>query len=106
MFSFIVNVLCASVALKGPIDFRHTFINMENTIVTSEFSGQQHNVTTCVAALGDSFAGGTTDGPGDFNFVQGTNDSNVNPYWNWLASHILAEAPEAQVCSIIVFNMI
>jgi neutral ceramidase len=69
---------------------------MENVTVAPEFSGQQQDVKTCVAALGDSFAGGTTDGPGDFNFVQGTNSSKTNPYWNWISSHVLATPPEDQ----------
>ena len=30
---------------------------------------------TCPAAMGYSFAAGTTDGPGDFDFTQGTNIS-------------------------------
>jgi neutral ceramidase len=72
---------------------------MEHLTVTPAYSGQQYNVSTCVAALGDSFAGGTTDGPGDFDFVQGTNSSKVNPYWNWLASHVIADPPEDQVWS-------
>jgi neutral ceramidase len=87
----------ASTVLQGPVDFRHTFLDMEHLTVTPAYSGQQYNVSTCVAALGDSFAGGTTDGPGDFDFVQGTNSSKVNPYWNWLASHVIADPPEDQV---------
>jgi neutral ceramidase len=39
-------------------------------------------VQTCPAAMGYSFAGGTTDGPGAFNFVQGDNASQAqNPFW-------------------------
>jgi hypothetical protein len=43
-----------------------------------------------------SFAAGTTDGPGDFDFVQGTNSSKTNPYWNWLAK-FLFNPPKEQV---------
>jgi neutral ceramidase len=46
-----------------------------------------------------SFAAGTTDGPGDFDFVQGTNSSKTNPYWNWLARFI-ADPPKEQVLSL------
>jgi len=46
--------------------------------------------------LGDSFAAGTTDGPGDFDFTQGTNSSSTNPYWNFIAEFI-ADAPQDQV---------
>lgn len=39
-------------------------------------------VSTCPPALGYSFAGGTTDGPGAFDFIQGDNSSNTqNPFW-------------------------
>lgn len=47
--------------LKGGVAYRHAFINMANLSVALE------NGTvgcTCPAALGYSFAGGTTDGPG------------------------------------------
>ncbi|PWN48894.1 Neutral/alkaline nonlysosomal ceramidase [Violaceomyces palustris] len=40
-------------------------------------------VTTCPAALGYGFAGGTTDGPGAFDFVQGSNTTDHhNPFWD------------------------
>ncbi|MCO5588911.1 hypothetical protein L7F22_042872 [Adiantum nelumboides] len=40
-------------------------------------------VTTCPSALGYGFAGGTTDGPGAFDFVQGANSSEQhNPLWD------------------------
>ncbi|KAF9047592.1 ceramidase [Panaeolus papilionaceus] len=39
-------------------------------------------VSTCPAALGFGFAGGTTDGPGALDFVQGANSSMPqNPLW-------------------------
>jgi neutral ceramidase len=39
-------------------------------------------VKTCPAALGYSFAAGTTDGPGAFDFKQGEpGDPNANPLW-------------------------
>ena len=75
--------------LSGDIRYMHVWIDMENTTVTPEFSGVGKAAKTCVGALGDSFAAGTTDGPGEFNFVQGTNTS-ANWYWNWLTSKILA----------------
>ncbi|KAF2485244.1 ceramidase like protein [Neohortaea acidophila] len=40
-------------------------------------------VKTCPAALGYSFAAGTTDGPGAFDFKQGQpNDPHANPLWS------------------------
>ncbi|KAK4141131.1 Neutral/alkaline nonlysosomal ceramidase [Dichotomopilus funicola] len=38
-------------------------------------------VQTCPAALGYSFAGGTTDWPGAFDFTQGDNGAPNNPLW-------------------------
>lgn len=54
-------------------------------------------VQTCPAALGYSFAGGTTDGPGAFDFVQGDNNSNAqNPFWE-VVSDLLTTPSAAQV---------
>ena len=47
--------------LTGNVSFRHTFVNMANLTVKLE---DGKFVQTCPAALGYSFAGGTTDGPG------------------------------------------
>ena len=51
----------ASDRLQGNVAFRHSFVDMSNLTVKLE-SGEI--VTTCPAALGYSFAAGTTDGPG------------------------------------------
>jgi neutral ceramidase len=67
----------------GEVKYRHSFIDMSQLNVTLD-SGEI--VQTCPAALGYSFAGGTTDGPGDFNFVQGTNTSN--PFWNMVSGFL------------------
>jgi neutral ceramidase len=54
-------------------------------------------VQTCPAALGYGFAGGTTDGPGAFDFVQGDNNSNAqNPFWE-VVSDLLTTPSAAQV---------
>lgn len=76
--------------LQGKIQYMHVWVNMEDQTVTPEYSGVGKSVKTCTGALGDSFAAGTTDGPGMFDFVQGTNSSSKNWYWNWLTSKILA----------------
>ena len=51
----------ASKTLIGEVGFRHSFVDMSNKTVTLA-NGEV--VTTCPAALGYSFAAGTTDGPG------------------------------------------
>jgi neutral ceramidase len=46
-------------------------------------------VRTCPAALGYSFAAGTTDGPGRFDFKQAhPNDPHANPLWNVIGNRI------------------
>ncbi|KAA8894289.1 Neutral/alkaline non-lysosomal ceramidase-domain-containing protein [Sphaerosporella brunnea] len=52
-------------------------------------------VSTCAAALGHSFAAGTTDGPGAFDFVQNDPDQPKNPFWN-LVGGLLHPPTEAQ----------
>lgn len=54
-------------------------------------------VQTCPAALGYSFAGGTSDGPGAFDFVQNDNSSiaDQNPFWV-LVSGVIKEPDAAQ----------
>ena len=53
-------------------------------------------VSTCPAALGYSFAAGTTDGPGAFDFKQNnTGSPNANPVWA-VVSGLLKEPSEVQ----------
>ncbi|KAI0009952.1 Neutral/alkaline nonlysosomal ceramidase [Xylariaceae sp. FL0662B] len=72
----------------------HTFHNM---------SGHQFQlpngsvVTTCPAALGYSFAAGTSDGPGAFDFTQHDgNSSTTSPVWR-VVSGMLKEPTEEQI---------
>eukprot|EP01094_Clydonella_sp_ATCC50884_P026865 TRINITY_DN7502_c0_g2_i1.p1 TRINITY_DN7502_c0_g2~~TRINITY_DN7502_c0_g2_i1.p1 ORF type:complete len:743 (-),score=213.42 TRINITY_DN7502_c0_g2_i1:173-2401(-) len=81
--------------LSGPVMFRHQYVDFENVSVSSEFSSTGKAASTCTAALGDSFAAGTTDGPGFANFVQGTNSTLTNPVWNTVG-HILSKPTRAQ----------
>ncbi|XP_049850599.1 neutral ceramidase-like [Schistocerca gregaria] len=82
--------------LSGPVRYSHIWVDMENVTVPPEFSGVHSTVHTCRSALGDSFGAGTTDGAGIFNFVQGTNDTHTNAYWNWLFSKILDASPSEE----------
>ncbi|KAI0295246.1 Neutral/alkaline nonlysosomal ceramidase [Russula brevipes] len=72
--------------VTGAIRSVHTYLNM------SSYSFTLPNGTraqTCPAALGFSFAGGTTDGPGAFDFVQGNNGSKPqNPLWELIKGAI------------------
>jgi neutral ceramidase len=71
---------------KG-VDYRHQYLDMEHTLVASEFTGGKDEYT-CQAALGYAFGAGTTDGPGlEFLFHQGQleSDSLVNFLRNFIA---------------------
>lgn len=82
-----------SIPLNGPIRSLHTYHDLSN------FTFQHPNgsfVTTCPAALGYSFAAGTTDGPGAFDFKQNnTGSPNANPVWS-LVRNFLREPSESQ----------
>ncbi|XP_071530877.1 neutral ceramidase [Panulirus ornatus] len=67
----------AAVKVSGPVQFAQQFIDMSN--YTVHFEGGATG-KTCVPALGYSFAAGTIDGPGAFDFTQGTTEGN--PFWN------------------------
>ena len=54
----------------------------------------QPSVTTCTAALGASFEGGTTDGPRMFDFTQG--ETSLNFFWK-TDSNILSVPTQEQV---------
>ena len=74
----------------------HTFHNMSGyTFVLPNGT----EVRTCPAALGYSFAAGTSDWPGTFNFTQHDSDpSNTSPVWR-AVSHLMKEpSPEQRAC--------
>jgi neutral ceramidase len=86
----------AKTELSGPVAFAHMYVDMEHVQVSKQFTSTGEDETTCTGALGDAFAGGTTDGPGDFDFTQGTNSTSTNPVWNMLA-HFLKEPSTSDV---------
>lgn len=56
-------------------------------------------VSTCPAALGYSFAAGTTDGPGAFDFKQNnTGSPNANPLWALVRGFLREPSEEQKVC--------
>ena len=85
----------ANKIVSGPVDFRHTFIDMSNlTFTRNNSTGPDDVVHTCPGAMGYAFAAGTTDGPGMFNFVQSTTTSN--PFWN-AVSDLISKPTKAQI---------
>ncbi|KAH8802726.1 neutral/alkaline non-lysosomal ceramidase [Xylogone sp. PMI_703] len=56
-------------------------------------------VTTCAAAMGFSFAAGTTDGPGAFDFTQNDPGSNnANPLWSVVSNLLKTPTPDQVAC--------
>ncbi|CAG8951865.1 hypothetical protein HYFRA_00005669 [Hymenoscyphus fraxineus] len=54
---------------------------------------------SCPAALGYGFAGGTTDGPGAFDFTQGDTDNDPkNPLWVIVSSVLKAPSEQQKAC--------
>jgi len=80
----------------------HTFVDLDNYTFTSPFD-QSRQLKTCSAALGYSFAGGTTDGPGAFDFTQGQNDTDddpaqKNPLWKAARAFVHQPGKEQKAC--------
>jgi neutral ceramidase len=71
---------------------------MPSVVVPANWTNSSKPMQLCRGALGDSFAGGTTDGPGAFDFTQGTNTTNKNPYWNFIADFIFDATEEDKAC--------
>ncbi|KAA8571727.1 hypothetical protein EYC84_001706 [Monilinia fructicola] len=85
------------IAVSGSsVKFFHTFQDMSN------FSFPLANGTyvhTCPAALGYSFAAGTSDGPGAFDFTQNDpNAPNASPVWQVVSGLIKAPSKQQQRC--------
>ncbi|KAF3920406.1 hypothetical protein ABW20_dc0103595 [Dactylellina cionopaga] len=74
----------------------HTFVDL------SKYSFKHPNgttVKTCPAALGYSFAAGTTDGPGAFDFTQSDSGApDANPVWKVVSTLLKAPGPEQRSC--------
>ncbi|XP_026489461.2 neutral ceramidase [Vanessa tameamea] len=79
--------------LTGPLGIIHQFVEMPKQEVppydpVTQTFNDSARVGGCVPAMGYSFAAGTTDGPGAFDFSQGTTSSN--PLWNAVRDFIAA----------------
>lgn len=55
-------------------------------------------VQTCPAALGYSFAAGTSDWPGAFDFTQGDSGSPSNPLWQVVSGLLRTPSPQQKQC--------
>ncbi|TFY54669.1 hypothetical protein EVJ58_g8721 [Rhodofomes roseus] len=80
--------------VSGPVNAVHTYADM--TFRSFELPDGR-TVQTCPPALGYSFAGGTTDGPGAFDFTQGDNSTSQNPFWEFVKGAVTPRPPPEQV---------
>ena len=88
--------------LTGAVDYRHSYVDMPEVQVSLEDGS---TVKLCSAALGYSFAAGTTDGPGMMNFTQGT--VTGNPFWDKVRDFLSTPTEEEISCQApkpILFN--
>ncbi|KAI0753569.1 Neutral/alkaline nonlysosomal ceramidase [Daedaleopsis nitida] len=82
-------------ALTGPVNYVHTYMNMSFRQFTLP---DGTTAQTCPPAMGFSFAGGTTDGPGAFDFIQGDNSSTPqNPFWEIVKGAVTPLPPQEQI---------
>lgn len=84
--------------VSGPVGFVYQTIDM--TLQRGLFNDSESNkllrLDGCFPAMGYSFAAGTTDGPGVFNFEQGT--TTENPLWNMVRDFIATPTKEDKDC--------
>ncbi|XP_037950142.1 neutral ceramidase [Teleopsis dalmanni] len=84
--------------ITGEVAYIHQFVDMPN------YNGSSYNplsrkldiIRGCHPAMGYSFAAGTTDGPGAFNFEQGTITDNA--MWNAVRDFIVPPTQEDISC--------
>ena len=86
-----------SLPIRGPVvKSLHAFHDYAN------FTFQHPNgslVSTCPAALGYSFAAGTTDGPGAFDFTQeNAGTPHANPLWSMVSGFLRRPSESQQHC--------
>ncbi|KAK3065432.1 hypothetical protein LTS18_009275 [Coniosporium uncinatum] len=86
--------------LTGPVKAFHTYLDFSNYTFTPPLS--PHNKTllrTCPAALGYSFAAGTSDGPGAFDFTQNDPGApNASPVWGVVGGLLHSAGEEQKDC--------
>ncbi|PSN72218.1 neutral ceramidase precursor [Corynespora cassiicola Philippines] len=82
-------------SITGGVRAFHTFVDFSNYTFTLKNGS---TVTTCPAAMGNSFAAGTSDGPGAFDFVQNDPGAPSNPFWNVVGSLIAPPSPKQREC--------
>jgi neutral ceramidase len=82
-------------SVSGNVRSFHTFVDFSKYKFTLANGTTVH---TCPAAMGNSFAAGTSDGPGAFDFVQNNPNAPKNPFWNVVGSAIAPPSKEQKKC--------
>jgi neutral ceramidase len=82
-------------SISGNVRSFHTFVDFSNFTFTLTNGSTAH---TCPGAMGNSFAAGTSDGPGAFDFVQNDPGAPSNPFWNIVGSAIAPPSKEQKAC--------
>ena len=96
-YSLFNNWDSESTPITGPtVRSFHTFQNMTGYKFTLP---NGTDVTTCAAALGYSFAAGTSDWPGSFDFTQGdSGEPSANPLWTVVRDALRDPSPQQKIC--------
>lgn len=81
-------------AVSGPIESSHMFLDMRNIQV--EETEYTRAGRSCKPAMGFSFAAGTTDGPGAFDFKQ--SDTNGTAFWRLVRNFITTPTKDQEEC--------
>lgn len=82
-------------SISGKVRSFHTYVDFSNYTFTLSNGSV---VRTCPAAMGNSFAAGTSDGPGAFDFVQNDPGAPSNPFWNVVGSAISPPGKAQKEC--------
>ena len=80
--------------VSGAVESMHVYLDMSN--VTVRASETTRAGTTCKPAMGFSFAAGTTDGPGAFDFQQ--SDTHGSAFWKLVRDFITTPTAEQERC--------
>ena len=84
--------------VTGSLGFIHQFIDISAQTGTylNPSTNRIENYRGCLPAMGMSFGAGTTDGPGGFNFSQGS--TSGNPFWDSVRDFIAEPTPDDIAC--------
>lgn len=96
--STLARTLASGRELTGSVGSMHQYLEMsaQTGTWTNPTNNQQENFRGCFAAMGFSFAAGTTDGPGAFDFTQGS--TSGNPFWDAVRDFIAEPTPDDIAC--------